>query len=81
MDRIQRLDQVPHRRIIIYANDEQLRTLFSSPHIMMDRTFDSCPPRFEQTYFFHAMKNIRRLKLKFRFTKIPSDFELAPIKR
>ena len=56
-DRIQGLDGVPKKRIIINATDEQLRILFSSPHIMMDGTFDSYPPHFEQTYSIHAMKN------------------------
>ena len=57
VDRIQRLDGVPQKRIIIYATDEQLRLLFTSPHIMMDGTFDSCQPHFDQVYSIHAMKN------------------------
>ena len=56
-DRIQRLDGVPQKRIIIYATDEQLRLLFTSPHIMMDGTFGSCSPHFDQIYSIHAMKN------------------------
>jgi hypothetical protein len=56
-DRIQHVNGDPEKRIIIYATDEQLRLLFTSSHIMMDGTFDSCPPYFHQIYSIHAMKN------------------------
>ena len=55
-DRIQRVDGVVDKRIIVYATDEQPRLLFTSPHIMMDDTFDTCPPHFDQIYSIHALK-------------------------
>ncbi|CAF1311366.1 unnamed protein product [Adineta ricciae] len=56
-DKVQRIDGDISKRIIVYANDEQLRTLFTSLHIMMDGTFDSCPPHFDQIYSIHCLKN------------------------
>lgn len=56
-DRIQRVDKNVGKRLIVFATDEQLRLLFTSPHIMMDGTFDSCPPHFNQIYSIHGIKN------------------------
>ncbi len=56
-DKVQRVDGTVEKRIIVYATDEQLRLLFTSSHIMMDGTFDSCPPHFDQLYSIHCMKN------------------------
>ena len=56
-DRIQRGNGTPVTRIIVFATDEQLRMLFTSSHILMDGTFDSCPPHFDQIYSIHATKN------------------------
>ncbi|CAM4834901.1 unnamed protein product [Rotaria magnacalcarata] len=56
-DRIHYVGGKDDKRIIIFASDEQLRLLFTSSHIMMDGTFDSCPPHFEQIYSIHGIKN------------------------
>ena len=56
-DRIQRGNGTPVTRILVFATDEQLRMLFTSSHILMDGTFDSCPPHFDQIYSIHATKN------------------------
>ena len=56
-DRVQRCDGEVNNRIIVFATDEQLKTLFTSPHIMMDGTFDSSPSHFAQVYSIHGMKN------------------------
>jgi hypothetical protein len=56
-DKIQRINGNVEKRIIVYATDEQLRLLFTSTHIMMDGTFDSSPPHFDQIYSLHAIKN------------------------
>lgn len=56
-DRVQRRDGEVVNRVIVFATDEQLRTLFTSSHIMMDGTFDSCPAHFDQVYSIHAIKN------------------------
>ena len=42
---------------ITHISGEQPRLLFTSPHIMMDGTFDSCPPHFNQIYSIHALKD------------------------
>jgi hypothetical protein len=41
----------------MFSTDEQLITLFKAKQIMMDRTFDSCPPYFEQVYTLHGIKH------------------------
>ncbi|CAF0856064.1 unnamed protein product [Rotaria sordida] len=56
-DRIQPGGEKVEKRLIIFSTDEQLRLLFTSPHIMMDGTFDSCPPYFEQVFSIHGIKN------------------------
>ena len=56
-DRIQLANGNAGKRMFIYATDEQLRLLFTSSHILMDGTFSSCPPYFDQIYSIHAMKN------------------------
>ena len=56
-DKVQRVDRDVEKRIIVYATDEQLRLLFTSSHIMMDGTFASCPPHFDQIYSIHSIKN------------------------
>jgi len=56
-DRVQRYDGEVHQRLIVFATDEQLRTLFTSDHIFMDGTFDSVPAHFHQVYSIHALKN------------------------
>ena len=56
-DRVQRCDGKVAQRLLIFATDEQLRTLFTCSHIMMDGTFDSCPAHFDQIYSIHAIKN------------------------
>jgi hypothetical protein len=56
-DKTQSINGNVEKRIIVYATDEQLRLLFTSSHIMMDGTFDSCPPHFDQLYSIHAIKN------------------------
>ena len=56
-DRIKLFNGDTEQRIIVFATDEQLRLLFTSSHVMMDGTFDTCPPHFHQVYSIHAMKN------------------------
>ncbi|CAF0790236.1 unnamed protein product [Adineta steineri] len=56
-DRVQRCEDEITQRIIVFATDEQLRTLFTSSHILMDGTFDSTPSHFHQIYSIHALKN------------------------
>ena len=56
-DRIKLSNGETETRIIVFATDEQLRLLFTSPHVMMDGTFDSCPPYFDQVYSIHGRKN------------------------
>ena len=56
-DRVQRCGGVVQNRIIVFATDEQLRTLFTCSHIMMDGTFDSSPAEFDQIYSVHGVKN------------------------
>ncbi|CAM4946602.1 unnamed protein product [Rotaria socialis] len=45
-----------NKRILIFATDDQLRVLFKAKHILMDGTFSSCPPFFDQVYTLHAIK-------------------------
>ncbi|CAM4906215.1 unnamed protein product [Rotaria socialis] len=45
-----------NKRILIFATDDQLRVLFKAKHILMDGTFTSCPPFFDQVYTLHAIK-------------------------
>ncbi|CAF1297611.1 unnamed protein product [Adineta steineri] len=56
-DRIQRVDGNIGKRLLFFATDEQLRVLFTSDHIMMDGTFDTCPAHFDQIYSIHSVKN------------------------
>lgn len=56
-DRVQRVEGNIAKRMIIFATDEQLRLLFGCAHILMDGTFDSCPPYFDQIYSIHGIKN------------------------
>lgn len=56
-DRIRLVNKETVTRIIIFATDEQLRILFTSPHILMDGTFDSAPSHFNQIYSIHAVQN------------------------
>ncbi|CAF1125086.1 unnamed protein product [Adineta ricciae] len=57
VDRVQKCDGEVFNRILIFATDDQLKTLFNSTHIMMDGTFHSSPSHFHQVYTIHAMKN------------------------
>jgi hypothetical protein len=45
-----------NKRMLIFATDDQLRILFKAKHILMDGTFSSCPPYFDQIYTLHAIK-------------------------
>jgi hypothetical protein len=56
-DRIQRVEGNVAKRMIVFATDEQLRLLFGCSHILMDGTFDSSPPHFEQIDSIHGIKN------------------------
>ena len=56
-DRIQRVEGNVAKRMIVFATDEQLRLLFGCSHILMDGTFDSSPPYFDQIYSIHGIKN------------------------
>ncbi|CAF3904242.1 unnamed protein product [Adineta steineri] len=56
-DRVQRCGGGVEKRIIVFATDEQLRTLFDCSHIMMDGTFASSPSEFDQIYSIHGIKN------------------------
>lgn len=56
-DRVQRCEGEVVQRVIVFSTDEQLRTLFTSQHVMMDGTFHSCPRDFEQIYSIHAITN------------------------
>ncbi|CAF1356593.1 unnamed protein product [Adineta ricciae] len=56
-DRIQRVNGEIGQRMVLYATDEQLRLLFDCSHILMDGTFDSCPPHFDQIYSIHGIRN------------------------
>lgn len=56
-DRIQLVDENAGHRLIVFASDEQLGILFTSSHILMDGTFDSSPPHFNQIYSIHGVKN------------------------
>ncbi|CAF1300176.1 unnamed protein product [Rotaria sp. Silwood1] len=56
-DRVQRYDGEVDNRILLFATDEQLKTLFTCSHIMMDGTFDCSPSHFDQVYSIHGIKN------------------------
>ncbi|CAF4164323.1 unnamed protein product, partial [Rotaria sordida] len=43
--------------LLLFGTDEQLTFLFSVKHIMMDGTFGTCPPYFDQVYTIHAVKH------------------------
>lgn len=47
------------KRIIIFSTDEQLSLLFKAKQVMMDGTFDACPPHFDRIYTLHAIKHGR----------------------
>ncbi|CAF4234089.1 unnamed protein product [Rotaria sp. Silwood2] len=51
-------DETLHnKRLLLFSTDQQLTFLFSAKHIMMDGTFDTCPPYFDQVYTIHAIKH------------------------
>jgi hypothetical protein len=56
-DRVQKYDGNVDNRILVFATDNQLKTLFTCSHIMMDGTFDSSPSYFHQVYTIHGIKN------------------------
>jgi len=70
-DKVKCVDGNVEKRIIVYATDEQLRLLFTSSHIMMDGTFASCPPHFDQIYSIHALKNNQSKLLSSYIKTIP----------
>ncbi|CAF4718282.1 unnamed protein product, partial [Rotaria sp. Silwood2] len=45
-----------NKRLLLFGVDQQLTFLFSGKRIMMDGTFDTCPPYFDQVYTIHAIK-------------------------
>lgn len=47
---------VRKKRVILFASDEQLRTLFAATHIMIDATFSACVPQFDQVFSIHCIK-------------------------
>lgn len=47
---------IRNKRMILFATDKQLETLFSSEWIFLDGTFDSCPSQFKQLYTIHCLK-------------------------
>ncbi|CAF4567337.1 unnamed protein product, partial [Rotaria sp. Silwood2] len=47
---------IRNKRMILFATDKQLETLFSSEWIFLDGTFDSCPSQFKQIYTIHGLK-------------------------
>ncbi|CAM4801162.1 unnamed protein product [Rotaria magnacalcarata] len=46
-----------NKRLLLFGTDQQLIFLFSAKHILMDGTFDTCPPYFDQVYTIHAIKH------------------------
>ena len=52
------IDQIIKRktRILVVASNELLKLLFSSSVILMDVTFSSSPPIFDQVYCIHTIK-------------------------
>ena len=56
-DRVQQSDGNVDNRILVFATDNQLKTLFTCSHVMMDGTFDSSPSYFHQVYTIHGIKN------------------------
>jgi hypothetical protein len=57
VDRVQRCDRDVDNRILLFATNEQLKTLFSCSRIVMDGTFAGCPSHFHQVYSIHGIKN------------------------
>ncbi|CAF2981494.1 unnamed protein product [Rotaria sp. Silwood2] len=47
---------IRNKRMILFATDQQLETLFSSEWIFLDGTFDACPSQFTQLYTIHSLK-------------------------
>ncbi|CAF1112598.1 unnamed protein product [Rotaria magnacalcarata] len=47
---------IRNKRMILFATDQQLETLFSSEWIFLDGTFDACPSQFKQLYTIHSLK-------------------------
>lgn len=47
--------RVRRERLLIYASDLQLDTLFDSHTIYMDGTFSKAPPHFKQVFIIHAI--------------------------
>jgi hypothetical protein len=47
---------VRKKRVILFASEEQLRMLCSAEYIMIDGTFSSCVPHFDQVFSVHCMK-------------------------
>ncbi|CAF1483051.1 unnamed protein product [Didymodactylos carnosus] len=45
-----------NKRLLLFGTEQQLTFLFSAKHIMMDGTFDTCPPYLDQVYTIHAIK-------------------------
>ena len=43
------------KRMILFATENQLRMLFSATHIMIDGTFSSCVPHFDQVFSIYSM--------------------------
>ena len=48
--------------MLLFGTEQQLTFLFSAKHIMMDGTFDVCPPYFDQVYTIHAIKHEKGMK-------------------
>jgi len=47
---------IRNKRMILFATDKKLGTLFSSEWIFLDDTFDSCPAQFKQTLYDSLLK-------------------------
>ena len=47
---------VRKKRVVLFATEQQLRILFSATHIMMDGTFSSCVPHFDQVFSIHCVQ-------------------------
>ncbi|CAF3168823.1 unnamed protein product [Rotaria socialis] len=47
---------IRNKRMILFATNQQLETLFSSEWIFLDGTFDACPSQFKQLYTIHSLK-------------------------
>ncbi|CAF4051626.1 unnamed protein product [Rotaria sordida] len=70
------IDQIIKRktRILVFASNEQLKLLFNSSVILMDGTFSSSPPIFDQ-YFCFSQHLAAQLNMIFNPCTIMSDFE------